>query len=66
MNGLDEDRAIADLRTLAQFGKVGTGVNRPALTDADVAAREWLRDRMAEAGLEATIDGVGNVLRPRA
>ncbi len=61
MEGLDEDRAIEDLRTLAQFGKVGTGVNRPALTDADVAAREWLRDRMAEAGLNATIDGIGNV-----
>jgi beta-ureidopropionase / N-carbamoyl-L-amino-acid hydrolase len=61
MDGLDEDRAIADLRALAQFGKVGTGVNRPALTDADVAAREWLRDRMAEAGLAATIDGIGNV-----
>jgi N-carbamoyl-L-amino-acid hydrolase len=61
MDGLDEDRAIADLRSLAQFGKVGTGVNRPALTDADVAAREWLRDRMAEAGLIATIDGIGNV-----
>jgi beta-ureidopropionase / N-carbamoyl-L-amino-acid hydrolase len=61
MDGLDEDRAIADLRSLAQFGKVGTGVNRPALTDADVAAREWLRDRMAEAGLSGTIDGIGNV-----
>ena len=61
MDGLDEDRAIADLRALAQFGKVGTGVNRPALTDADVAAREWLRGRMAEAGLSATIDGIGNV-----
>ena len=61
MDGLDEDRALADLRSLAQFGKAGTGVNRPALTEADVAAREWLRDRMAEAGLSATIDGIGNV-----
>ena len=31
MNGLDEDRAIADLRTLATFGKAGRGVNRPAI-----------------------------------
>lgn len=61
MDGLDEDRALADLRALAQFGRVGTGVNRPALTEADIAAREWLRDRMAKAGLSAMIDGVGNV-----
>ena len=61
MDGLNEDRAIADLHALARFGKVSTGVNRPALTDADVAAREWLRDRMADAGLAATIDGIGNV-----
>ena len=68
MEGLDEDRAIADLRTLARFGKVGTGVNRPALTNADIEAREWLRDRMAQAGLDATIDGIGNVVgrAPRA
>jgi len=68
MQGVDEDRAIADLRTLARFGKAGTGVNRPALSDADLEAREWLRARMAEAGLEAAIDGLGNVFgrAPRA
>ena len=65
MDGLNEDRAIADLHALARFGKVSTGVNRPALTDADVAAREWLRDRMADAGLAATIDGIGNVTAVR-
>jgi N-carbamoyl-L-amino-acid hydrolase len=58
---LDEDRALADLRELATFGKVGRGVDRPALSDADIAAREWLRDRMSECGLEAEIDGVGTV-----
>jgi N-carbamoyl-L-amino-acid hydrolase len=61
MIGLDEDRALADLRKLATFGKVGRGVNRPALSDADIAAREWLRGRMSECGLEAVIDGVGTV-----
>jgi hypothetical protein len=40
MNGLDEDRALRDLRTLATFGKAGRGVNRPALSDADVEARK--------------------------
>ena len=58
---LNEDRALADLRKLATFGKVGRGVNRPAFSDADIAAREWLRDRMSECGLEAAIDGLGTV-----
>jgi N-carbamoyl-L-amino-acid hydrolase len=61
MNGLDEDRALADLRNLATFGKVGRGVNRPALSDSDIAGREWLRSRMSECGLESVIDGVGTV-----
>jgi N-carbamoyl-L-amino-acid hydrolase len=61
MIGIDEDRAIADLHRLARFGKCGTGVDRLALTDADIAAREWLRGRMAEAGLDASIDRLGTV-----
>ena len=61
MNGLDEERALADLRKLATFGKVGRGVNRPALSDADIAGREWLRNRMSECGLDSMIDGVGTV-----
>ncbi len=58
---VDEDQVLADLRTLAGFGKLGTGVNRLFLTEQDMAARAWLVSRMAEAGLDATIDGVGNV-----
>jgi beta-ureidopropionase / N-carbamoyl-L-amino-acid hydrolase len=59
--GVDEDRAIADLRELAKFGKLGTGVSRAAMTDIDMEARQWLRRRMMESGLDAVIDGVGNV-----
>jgi len=61
MLAVDEDQVLADLRALAGFGKLATGVNRPAFTDADLAAREWLRRRMQAAGLDAVIDGVGNV-----
>ena len=61
MIGIDEDRAIADLRELANFGKMGTGVSRAAMTDIDLEAREWLRRRMMESGLDAAIDGVGTV-----
>ena len=55
------DRLIGDLRALAQIGKYETGVNRPAFSAEDIASREWLRDKMLEAGLTAEIDGVGNV-----
>jgi N-carbamoyl-L-amino-acid hydrolase len=58
---LDHARLLADLRRLAEFGKLGTGVDRPAFSPEDGAAREWLLQRMTEAGLDARIDGVGNV-----
>lgn len=54
-------RLLGDLRRLAEFGKVGTGVDRIALSAPDIAARAWLRGRMAESGLDARIDAVGNV-----
>jgi len=52
---------LADLRQLAQFGALDPGVERPAFSDQDVRAREWLARRMEEAGLDVQIDGVGNV-----
>jgi len=67
MPEIDPARLIGDLRRLAEFGRHGTGVHRLSLSEADIAARHWLRDRMAEAGLEARIDGVGTVFgRSRA
>lgn len=58
---INPERLIADLRELATFGQFKTGVNRPAFSAADMAAREWLRERMAATGLSAVIDNVGNV-----
>jgi N-carbamoyl-L-amino-acid hydrolase len=55
-------RLIADLRSLAKFGQAGTGVDRTAFSSQDHAARQWLRGRMAEAGLDARIDRLGNVI----
>jgi beta-ureidopropionase / N-carbamoyl-L-amino-acid hydrolase len=55
------ERLLANLRELASIGKFETGVNRPAFSAADLTAREWLRERMTDAGLDATIDRVGNV-----
>ena len=54
-------RLLADLRKLATFGKAGTGVDRPAFSDPDIAARRWLAQRMREATLAADIDRYGNV-----
>ena len=62
MIGLDEDRAIADLRRLAKIGKFQTGVNRPALSEPDFEARRWLCEEMRAAALAAEIDGVGTVI----
>lgn len=61
MAEIDGDRLLNDLRTLRTFGASGTGVVRQTFSDEDMAARRWLRDQMADAGLEATVDGAGNV-----
>ncbi len=58
---VDPDRVLAELDELARIGGDGRAVHRPALSPGDVAARLWLEERMAAAGLETRIDGVGNV-----
>lgn len=58
---IDGRRLLADLQQLRRFGASGTGVVRPALSEADVASRHWLVDRMRGAGLQAGIDGIGTV-----
>ena len=55
------DRLLSDLRQLASFGAFKTGVDRVALSTADLAARHWLMQRMREAGLEPQMDEVANV-----
>ena len=64
----DGGRVVADLKRLAEFGRYKTGVHRPTYSADDVASRQWLADRFAEAGLEPVIDGIGNVIgrNPRA
>jgi beta-ureidopropionase / N-carbamoyl-L-amino-acid hydrolase len=58
----DGARVVADLRRLAEFGGYKTGVHRPTYAAEDVASRQWLADKFAEAGLEPVIDGIGNVI----
>lgn len=60
---IDPDRFLASLHDLRQFGAsdVGKGVVRPAYSDADIAAREWLMDQLRDAGLRVHVDPVGSV-----
>ncbi|HLX81816.1 MAG TPA: hydantoinase/carbamoylase family amidase [Burkholderiales bacterium] len=62
MPAIDPDRLLSDLRHLRSIGAQGRGVVRPAFSPKDMEARRWLKDRYEAAGLEAAIDGVGNVL----
>ena len=67
MPEIKPDRVLSDLRKLATFGAYKTGVHRPTLSPEDIAAREWFAQRIREAGLDAEIDGIGNILgRSRA
>ncbi len=67
MPRIDGARLIGDLRALASFGAYKSGVHRPTFSQADVEARNWLAERFAQAGLAASIDGIGNVYgRPKA
>ncbi|MBM2575193.1 hydantoinase/carbamoylase family amidase [Jannaschia sp. Os4] len=62
---VDPARHLADLHDLRTIGALTRdgrmGVRRRAFEAADVEARLWLADRMADAGLAPTIDGAGNV-----
>jgi N-carbamoyl-L-amino-acid hydrolase len=62
MADIKPERLLSDLRKLATFGAYKTGVHRPTLSADDIAAREWFAGRLREAGLDASIDGIANIL----
>jgi N-carbamoyl-L-amino-acid hydrolase len=62
MPSIQPERLLSDLRHLRSIGAQGIGVVRPAFSAKDMEARRWLQAKYQEAGLEASIDGVGNVL----
>jgi N-carbamoyl-L-amino-acid hydrolase len=61
MATIDADRMLKDLYDVREIGKYKTGVHRPTYSADDVKARHWLVQRLTDAGLEASIDGIGNV-----
>ena len=59
---VDGARVLADLNALRGIGAYKTGVHKPTFSEPHMRSLEWLAARLPEAGLTATIDGIGNVL----
>lgn len=57
----DGGRVLADLNALRTIGAYKTGVHRPTFSEPHMRSLKWLAERLPEAGLTATIDGIGNV-----
>lgn len=62
MVAINGERLVQTLRQVAKFGAYKTGVHRPTFSEQDMEAREWLLERMRAAGLDASMDGVGNLI----
>jgi N-carbamoyl-L-amino-acid hydrolase len=59
---INAQRFQENFDALAQIGATGDGgVNRPALSEKHLEARQWLIARAKEAGLETRVDSAGNV-----
>jgi N-carbamoyl-L-amino-acid hydrolase len=58
----DGARVLADLNALRGIGAYKTGVHKPTFSEPHMRSLEWLAQRLADAGLAAAIDGIGNVL----
>lgn len=61
MPAIDTEAFLRDLYELREIGRFKTGVHRPTFSPQDMESRRWLMDRMTACGLEASIDGIGNV-----
>jgi len=61
MATIDTARFLRDLHELRKIGAFKTGVHRPTYSPQDMESRRWLVARLEECGLDATIDGIGNV-----
>ena len=59
---IQRERLVKDFEVMAQLTAPGEGINRLAFTDADWAGRQYIIDRMTDAGLSVEIDDFGNVI----
>jgi beta-ureidopropionase / N-carbamoyl-L-amino-acid hydrolase len=58
----DGARVLGDLHALRGIGAYKTGVHKPTFSEPHMHSLQWLAQRLPEAGLDAEIDGIGNVL----
>src|SRR3954447_23972572 len=59
---VDGARVLADLNALRAIGAYKTGVHKPTFSEPHMRSLRWLAEQLPEAELDATIDGIGNVL----
>lgn len=59
---IQRERLVKDFEAMAQLTAPGEGINRLAFTDADWEGRQYIIDRMTDAGLFIEIDDFGNVI----
>lgn len=59
---VDGARVLADLNALRGIGAYKTGVHKPTFSEPHLRSLEWLAGQLPQAGLTATIDGIGNVV----
>lgn len=59
---IQRERLVKDFEAMAQLTAPVEGINRLAFTDADWAGRQYIIDRMTDAGLSIEIDDFGNVI----
>jgi beta-ureidopropionase / N-carbamoyl-L-amino-acid hydrolase len=58
----DGQRVLADLNALRAIGAYETGVHKPTFSEPHRRSLDWLVQKLPDAGLDAGIDGIGNVL----
>jgi N-carbamoyl-L-amino-acid hydrolase len=61
MPAIDTAAFLRDLHELRKIGQFRTGVHRPTFSPQDMESRHWLVQRLSACGLDASIDGIGNV-----
>ncbi|MBB4258499.1 MULTISPECIES: Zn-dependent hydrolase [unclassified Bradyrhizobium] len=57
----DGQRVLADLNALRAIGAYKTGVHKPTFSEPHKLSLDWLVRKLPDAGLSASIDGIGNV-----
>lgn len=56
------ERLQKEIESLAQIGRDSQGgITRPSFSKADLEARDWLKEKIASAGLTLREDGAGNI-----